>query len=363
MGKTPEDEAYQKGVKAGKEGGLLSDFVMGQGFGDFIPGDDKWEIYKKGYEYGVDHRHDAKNQETKEAKRENSPHEESPKEEIVYQRSQQTIDYCPYCGQEEWDGDTYHECYCEEDEEDEIQLEDERRIEEEQGRQREEDERRKREAREERERAVQEKIQGKRPGELESILLFEKQEDPDVKIAAINQLGFFSKSELEFASQFDDSSAVREAARKKLQELRLPIPPELDVKSLRKMGLKDPRSHLGLLALQARFDDDPSAKRYALDELNKYLGKPEPEFPQKKYTNTYRCTRCGHVWYDLDNSKTPTSDCRMGCTNSSGWLKFVRIIDSIASGMKKPVTGHGELVESRLIDDSCQSRGKKRKKH
>ena len=59
MGKTDNDEAYEKGVKDGKEGGLLDDFVMGNFYDVLPPHDQKSEIYKKGYEYGADHRYDT----------------------------------------------------------------------------------------------------------------------------------------------------------------------------------------------------------------------------------------------------------------------------------------------------------------
>lgn len=61
MGKTRKDKAYERGVRDGQRGDLLEDFTMGWSFGDLIPGSEKrekeWEAYKKGYEYGVDHRY------------------------------------------------------------------------------------------------------------------------------------------------------------------------------------------------------------------------------------------------------------------------------------------------------------------
>jgi hypothetical protein len=63
MGKTRYDEAYERGVRDGKEGDLLDDIIMGLGLGDMIPPHTKeWEIYKKGYEWGAEHRHEGRDE-------------------------------------------------------------------------------------------------------------------------------------------------------------------------------------------------------------------------------------------------------------------------------------------------------------
>lgn len=55
MGKTDNDEAYEKGVEDGLGGGFLDDMVEGLVSGGPFE-TKKEEIYHKGYEYGVDHR-------------------------------------------------------------------------------------------------------------------------------------------------------------------------------------------------------------------------------------------------------------------------------------------------------------------
>jgi hypothetical protein len=57
MTKTCNDEAYEKGVKDGKGGNPIGDFYESVSkIFDSTPED---EIYRKGYDYGVEHRHDS----------------------------------------------------------------------------------------------------------------------------------------------------------------------------------------------------------------------------------------------------------------------------------------------------------------
>lgn len=58
MGKTANDEAYERGVKAGLKGGLLDDLV--QSFSTTLNFGKRDEVYDKGYKWGAEHRHDPK---------------------------------------------------------------------------------------------------------------------------------------------------------------------------------------------------------------------------------------------------------------------------------------------------------------
>jgi len=53
MGKTHDDEVYEKGVRDGQRGGFLDDLVMG----NISAGSKDEKIYKEGYTYGAQHRY------------------------------------------------------------------------------------------------------------------------------------------------------------------------------------------------------------------------------------------------------------------------------------------------------------------
>lgn len=57
MGKTRDDEAYERGFEAGKAGGILDDTAQNLSRPlDFTKQD---EIYNKGYREGAEHRYDS----------------------------------------------------------------------------------------------------------------------------------------------------------------------------------------------------------------------------------------------------------------------------------------------------------------
>ncbi len=58
MGKTKNDEVYERAVKDGKEGGLLDDAIRGV-VGNSLNTTKRDEIYDKGYSYGAEHRNDS----------------------------------------------------------------------------------------------------------------------------------------------------------------------------------------------------------------------------------------------------------------------------------------------------------------
>lgn len=59
MAKTKNDEAYERGVKDGKEGNILDDFSHSISEGFSTTKEEK--TYDKGYEWGADHRYDSDN--------------------------------------------------------------------------------------------------------------------------------------------------------------------------------------------------------------------------------------------------------------------------------------------------------------
>ena len=99
-----------------------------------------------------------------------------------------------------------------------------------------EEQRRKKEAEEQRSRLVKEKTQGKMSIELENIVIFGNDGEPDVKIAAINNLDVFSSDALRLVVQYDGLYSVREAAKTKLHSMGRSSPQELSDEHLKKIG-------------------------------------------------------------------------------------------------------------------------------
>jgi len=277
--KISDDFQHSRGQKDGAHGKLFG-----------TSGDAFTKKYREGFDAGRYDYHKKKYGETlaKAAKAErdfarriseggkksNNPRKEESTN--IEEQPHNEVEYCPICG-DEYDGVYCYSCDDDYDEEDELAWQEEQR-------------KRAEEAEQKRKKIV-EKIQGKNHIELQNILLFGNDEDPDVKIAAINKMDVFSARELKLATLYDDSYRVREVARQRLRRLNLEAPSEdieNRIQNLEKNGIN--RRHVKFLEVQARFDPDPNLRKYAERKLSEYrTGKP-----YKAYNLTYGCVRCGH---------------------------------------------------------------------
>ncbi len=272
--KSPEQELYERGVWYGQRGSLLDDLAVSVDiFSD--------EHFLKGYEEGAKARYDpktGKRYHTWDGKGLNDPKppvKETEVEENLPLQTDEAVEICPYCGGE-YDG---FYCYnCEELTEDREEYKKER-----------EEQQRRQEREGERKREIREIVERESSRKLEAVLLFPNGNGEDLRIAVIDKLNSSSRSELEFAAQLDDSPSVREAARRRLEELRLSFQQEIDMRKLEKRGTN--RAKLRTLVIIARFEENPELKRNAQEQLYKYLYGDGPSFTLK-----YRCDRCGCEW-------------------------------------------------------------------